>query len=296
MHYDFIPLLPLTLQQGLLYSLAVLGFAFSLRMLAYADLTLEGSFVLGGVVAAMILREEQSAILSLPTAFIAGGIAGLFTASQHCFLRINKLLSGIITLAVLYSLNLRLQERPNESFYKLKTVFSLIPENTNQLWIIIPVSILMFGLCWWLLNTRWGLFLRSCGENEKVVQKSGYDRRWFIMIGLAFSNALIALSGCLFSQYMGFSDVNIGTSLIVVALTSLMIGEILFRPTTVTGFLLAILVGSILCQLINTICLYINLHPSDHKGIVGIILIALIYGRYLMAQKQTKKPIGAEVF
>lgn len=287
---------PQTLQQGLLYSLAVLGFSFSLRMLAYADLTLEGSFVLGGVVTAVILREGQAVAWTLPAALLAGGLAGLLTASQHCFLRINKLLSGIITLAILYSLNLRIQGRPNESFYGLETVFDLLPVNANQLWCIVPISLVMFGLCWWLLNTRWGLFLRACGENENVVQKAGYDRRWFILVGIALSNALIALSGCLFSQYMGFSDINIGGGLIVIALTSLILGEIIFRPTTVTGFLLAIITGSVLCQLINTTCLYLNLHPSDHKGIVGLLLIGLIYFRKLIAQRQTKKPIGAEVF
>ena len=296
MGFDLIHILPQTLQQGLIYSLAVLGFAFSLRMLAYADLTLEGSFVLGGAMTAIVLRHEMPVLWAFPLALVAGILAGLFTASQHCFFRINKLLSGIITLAILYSLNLRLQGRPNESFYGLSTSFDLLPKGKDSLWLIIPTALALFLVCWWLLNTEWGLFLRACGENEKVVTKAGYSRVPFILIGLALSNGFIALSGCLFSQYMGFSDVNIGGGLIVVALTSLILGEILFRPTSVTGFLLAIAVGSILCQLINATCLYLNLHPSDHKGIVGFLLIGLVYCRRLIVQKQSKKPIGAEVF
>ncbi len=296
MNFDLIQIFIQTLQQGLIYSLAVLGFSFSLRMLAYADLTLEGSFVLGGVAAALVLPEQVSPLWSLPLAALAGALAGLITASQHCFLRINKLLSGIITLAILYSINLRLQGRPNESFYDMMTSFGLLQEGFNALWLIVPVVFALFLLCWWLLNTEWGLFLRACGENEKVVTKAGYSRTPFILIGLVLGNALIALSGCIFSQYMGFSDINISGGLIVIALTSLMLGEILFRPSSVSGFLLAIVVGSVLCQLINATCLYLDLHPSDHKGIVGLLLIGLIYCRRLIAQKQTKKPIGAEVF
>jgi len=265
-------------------------------MLAYADLTLEGSFVLGGVVASLVMRLGLSVAWSLPLALAAGILAGLFTASQHCFLRINKLLSGIITLTILFSLNLRLQGRPNESFYGLKTVFDLLPNGVNSLWLILPSAIAGFALCWWLLNTEWGLFLRAYGENGNVVIKAGYSKVPFILVGLGLGNGLVALSGCIFSQYIGFSDVSISGGLIVVALTSLIIGEILFRPSSITSFLLAIAIGSILCQLVNTICLYMNLHPSDHKGIVGLLLIGLVYCRRLIVQKQTTKTIGAEVF
>ena len=289
-------MLPQVLQQGLVYSLAVLGFALSLRMLAFADLTLEGSFVLGGVASAVILRDGSGAVWTLPLAMALGASAGLFTAFQHCFLRINRLLSGIITWAILYSVNLRLQQRPNESFFGRVTIFGSLPDGLDPLWLLVPVCMIVLAICWWLLKTQWGLFFRACGENENVVRKAGYSRIGFIMAGLAFSNALIALSGCLFSQYMGFSDVNLGGGLIVIALTSLILGEILFRPTGILVFLLAILVGSILCQFINTACLYINLHPSDHKGIVAILLILLVYARKTVFRLSSTRQIGAEGF
>ena len=283
-------------REGLIYSLAVLGFSLSLRMLAYADLTLQGSFVLGGVTTAIVIRQGLPVLWAFPLALLAGVFAGLFTASQHCFLRVNRLLSGIITLAVLYSLNLRLQGRPNESFYRLQTAFDLLPQGTNSIWLILPVAVALFGLFWWLLNTEWGLFLRACGENEKVVTGAGYSRLPFILVGMASANGLISLSGCLYSQYVGSSDVSSSGGLIVVALTSLILGEIIFRPTTTARFLLAIAVGSILCQLINTVCLYVNLNPADHKGIVGVLLIGLVGFRRIVFKKQTMKPIGAEVF
>lgn len=292
---ELLYMLPQSFEQGVIYSLAVLGFALALRMLAYADLTLEGSFVLGGVVSAVWLRGGHGAIWTIPLALLAGAIAGLFTATQHCYLRISKLLSGIITLSILYTVNLRIQQRPNESFYDTETVFSYLPEGTSSLWLVLPIALGAFLFCYRLLRTEFGLYLRACGENDSVVRRAGMDRRWFILLGLAISNGMIALSGGICSQYMGFSDVNISGGLIVVALTSLILGEVIFRPATIRAFMLSVLVGSVLCQFINTACLYLNLHPSDHKGVVGLLLIGLIAFRNMTAETRTRRNIGADI-
>ncbi len=296
MFLQLFQLVPQTIEQGIIYSLAVLGFAIALRMLGYADLTLEGSFVLGGVITGLLLEDGSSPYYVIIFSFLGGATAGLFTAAQHCFLRITKLLSGIITLAILYTVNLRIQGQPNVSFYNFKTIFNSFSSDVNGLFVSVPIVIIFFGLCLWLFQTNFGLFLRATGENENVVRKAGFNKKWFILSGLALSNGLIAASGSLFSQYMGFSDINIGGGLIVIGLTSLIIGEIIIRPTNVKVFLIAVLIGSIACQLINNICLQVNLHPSDHKGIVGILLIILIFCRKKFALHYDKKTIGAEVF
>lgn len=288
--------MPEALRLGLIYCLAVAGFATSLRMLAYADLTVEGSFALGGVVSAVILRNGASAHWTLFAALLAGGVAGLFTASLHCFFRVGKLLSGIITLAVLYTVNLRVQGSGNESMFGTTTVFDLIPSGLPKLSLILPAAFLGLGFLYWLLNTEFGLFLRACGENENVVRKAGYDRRVFILVGLCISNAFICMSGALFSQYAGFSDVGMGGGLIVICLTSLILGEIIVRPTSVATFLLAVLLGAFLCQAVSTACLSFDLHPSDYKGVVGLILVALIYIRQRLAKRGMRRTIGADVF
>lgn len=280
---------------GLVYSLAVLGFSFALRMLAYADLTLEGSFVLGGVVSAVMIQSGAHPGFTPVAAMLAGGLAGMMTACFHCFFRVSKLLSGIISLAILYTLNLRIQGSANESFYGSRTLFRLVPDSMPSLVIIAPAAAIVFLFFYWLLRTNFGLYLRACGENERAVSRAGYDRRLFIFAGLLLSNAAICLSGALFSQYAGFSDVGIGGGLIVICLTSLMIGEIIVRPSTTGGFLLCIVVGSILCQGINSVCLRLDLHPSDYKGVVGIALAVLVFARRRSSKSGSSRTIGADV-
>ena len=281
---------------GLVYSLAVLGFSFALRMLAYADLTLEGSFVLGGVVSAVMIQSGAHPGFTPVVAMLAGGLAGMMTACFHCFFRVSKLLSGIISLAILYTLNLRIQGAANESFYGSRTLFRLVPDSVPSLVIIVPAASIVFLFFYWLLRTKFGLYLRACGENERAVSRAGYDRRLFIFAGLFLSNATICLSGALFSQYAGFSDVGIGGGLIVICLTSLMIGEIIVRPSTTGGFLLCIVIGSILCQGINGACLTLRLHPSDYKGVVGMALALLVLFRRRWSKGESSRVIGADVF
>jgi len=286
----------LSITTGLIYSLAVLGFALSLRMLAYPDLTLEGSFVLGGVVSAVCLKHGFPPVLTIPIALLAGAAAGLFTAFIHCYCRVGKLLSGLIALAVLYTLNLRILGGPNQSFYQQQTLFSFLPDGISPLLIIIPGVGLFFLGVRFLLGTEFGLYLRACGENGAVVRKAGYDKRLFVLVGLAISNSLISLSGSLFCQYSGFSDVSIGGGLIVVALTSLILGEVILRPRRATSFLFAIALGACLCQAIAIGCLHLQLHPADYKGVVGLLLVGLVFARSYVNKRGSGHVYGSEIF
>ncbi|MCK5601721.1 hypothetical protein KAR91_07635 [Candidatus Pacearchaeota archaeon] len=285
-----------SLPLGLIFALSVLGFAVSLRFLAYADLSLPGSFVLGGTISITLIERGVHPLFAVLAAMLAGGVAGLITGSQHCFLKINKLLSGIITLAILYSVNLRIQVSPNKSYNGLDTIYGIFSGLLKPEMVIGFVTVFGFVLLYCFFKTEFGLFLRACGENEKVVTRSGYSRDVFILVGLFVSNSLIALSGSMFTQYIGFSDINIAEGIIVIALTSLMIGEIIFCPNRVSFFLVAVLAGSVLCQIINTSCLYLDIHPSDHKGVVGVLLILLMWFRKTLEKERSRQSIGADVF
>jgi len=293
---ELFALLPRTLLLGSILSLAVLGFAFSLRVMAYADLTLEGSFVLGAVAGAFVVTRDLPPFWAVPLALAFGALAGLLTASQHCFLRVNKLLSGIISLAILYSLNLRLLGSPNVSFYGSKTIFSLLPTMGGPYWVSGAILVTAFLSTAYLLASELGLFMRTYGENSSLVRRSGYPERPLILIGLMLSNALIALSGMLFSQYSGYTDVGMGTGMLVICLTSLVIGEIIIRPQTSRGFLAAILVGTLLCQTMQAVCLRFDLHPSDYKGVMGLSLAFLIFARKLLGGKTGGLGFGVDVF
>jgi putative ABC transport system permease protein len=261
---------------GLIYSLAALGFAFSLRILSYADLTAEGTFILGGVISALFIKNELSPELSLVGVIVAGILAGSITSILHCYCHVNKLLSGIITLSILYSVNLRIQGSANSSFYKMPTVFSRFQSEYSKTLFVFVIVLLVFSLFYWLLHTKFGLLLRMCGNNIILLQRNGYNKNIFIILGLSLSNASISLSGALFSQYAGFSDINNASGLIVICLTTVILGEIIVRPQSIKSFFISIIIGSILSQSVNCLCLYLNLYPADYKGIVGIILVILI--------------------
>jgi putative tryptophan/tyrosine transport system permease protein len=286
---------PNIFSQGLILSLAVLGFSISFRHLAFADLTLEGSFVLGGVITSMIITKGMNPYLTIPLSLLGGILAGVFTACLHCFARINKLLSGIITLTILYSVNLRLQQGSNSSFYNLSTIFVNLSDK-GILFNVSIIAIIAFVLIALILYTRYGLLLRACGENVKLVQRSGFNKNTLIITGLAISNALICFSGSLFSQYFGFSDVSLGNGMLISSLTALIIGEIIIRPRTVISFIYAIVIGTLIAQYIYALCLYINLNPSDYKGIVGLVLIVLIICRRYLSKSKDSVTFGSEVF
>ena len=166
-------ILPRTLLLGSILSLAVLGFSFSLRVLGYADLTLEGSFVLGTVTGAIAIQYGMNPLWAIPLALLAGALAGAMTAGQHCFLRVNKLLSGIISWAILYSLNLRLMGSPNYSFYGQQTLFTIIPSPAGVYIMGFAVAVVVFVITDYLLSTELGLFLRAYGENSALTARSG---------------------------------------------------------------------------------------------------------------------------
>lgn len=272
---------------GLIYSLAALGFAFSLRILTYADLAAEGTFILGGVISALFIKREISPELSLLGAVVAGLIAGSITSILHCYCHVNKLLSGIITLSILYSVNLRIQGSANSSFYKLPTVFSKFQSDYSKTFFVLLIVLFVFSLFYWLLHTKFGLLLRMCGNNVILLQRNGYNKNIFIILGLSLSNASISLSGALFSQYAGFSDINNASGLIVICLTTIILGEIIIRPQSINSFFISIIIGSIFSQSVNCLCLYLNLYPADYKGIVGIILIVLIVLRRHLASYES---------
>jgi len=289
--------LPNTLVLAAILSLAVLGFGFSLRILAYADLSLEGSFVLGAVVGGIAVSQGVHPLWVIPCACVSGALSGLLTAVQHCFLKVNKLLSGIISFAILYSINLRILGVPNLSLFDKTGLFQLFSSSPIAANLICGIVIICaFLVVSRLLHSELGLFMRAYGENPSMVSRAGYSQTPLILVGMAFSNALVALSGALFSQYSGYVDIGMGSGMLITCLTSLVLGEILVRPRTIPGFLVAILLGSIICQLLQVICLQLNLRPTDYKGILGLGLILLVFLRKWMLRKGGDAGFGVDVF
>ena len=276
------------LELGFIFSIFVLGMVITFRLLGFADLTIEGSFTLGGSIFAILISNGNNPILSTILAIIGGGIAGLITASLHCFGGINKLLSGIITLTMLYTMNLRIMGRSN-IYLDDHTILNLSNQSWFEFTILLVISLTIFLFIKLLLSTNFGLFLRATGENDRFIKNLKENPQNFILVGLIVSNSLVALSGCLFAQYIGYSDIGNGQGMLVSMLTAMIIGENIIRPVTLNRQIISAFIGAIIFQFLYSVALEIGVKPIDLKIIIGLLLIGfLLLAKYSQKGEQSR--------
>ncbi|MBF0554254.1 MAG: ABC transporter permease [Nitrospirae bacterium] len=295
-----ISLLDISLQQCFLYSIAVYGVVVSFRMMNFPDLTVDGSFTLGGAVLSSMITSNYPPLIALPVVAAAGFAAGSATVFLNRKLGISKILSGILIMMVLYSINLRIMGKANISLLRLTTLFSAYDtDDALKVLIFCGISVFFLICLAYLSMTRLGLFIRATGDNEFMVQTQGVNTDWLFYIGIGMANALVALSGAFVVQNQGFADVNMGIGLIITALAALIIGEsftaalvsikkFIFSKKTIDIFsntkisllpwstiseLFSALTGAFLYFLIISICLRLGLAPTDLKLATGILVI-----------------------
>lgn len=275
------------LELGLMYGLVALGVYLSFRVLDFPDLTVDGSFPLGGAVAATLIVRGVNPWQALLWATSAGILAGLCTAGLNARFRIFSLLASILTMTGLYSINLRIMGQPNLSLLNQVTFISTLepllsqipaplkPFGTTIALIVIVTSVLT------LLNlfaaTQIGLALRATGANLNMARAQGIDTDRFILLGLAISNGLTALAGALFVQINGFADVQMGVGTIVFGLVAVIVGESLTRSRRLIWITISAVVGSILYRILVAIALnadFIGLQAQD-LNLITAVLVAL---------------------
>lgn len=270
--------LPISLQQGLAYALVAVGIALTFRVLAFPDLTVDGSFPLGGAVAARLIVGGVDPALSAIAAALAGFIAGCLTGVLNTRLKINSLLAGILMMTILYSVNLRIMGRANIQLLFKPTVFTFMENMDVQRYIPVIIFFLLITvvikiLVDLFLHTEYGMALRATGDNEDMIRSLGVNTDNATVFGLGLSNALVALSGALIAQDQGFSDVGMGIGMIVAGLASIIIGEAMIKPRTVFRLTLAAIIGSILYRFIISLGLRLGLAPTDLKMATGFMVI-----------------------
>ncbi len=270
--------LPISLQQGLAYALVALGIALTFRVLAFPDLTVDGSFPLGGAVAARLIVQGVDPILSTLAALVAGFIAGCLTGILNTRLKINSLLAGILMMTILYSVNLRIMARANIQLLYRPTVFTSM-ENMDVVRFI-PIIIFFFVITVFVkilvdlfLHTEYGMALRATGDNEDMIRSLGVNTDNATIFGLGLSNAMVALSGALVAQDQGFADVGMGIGMIVAGLASIIIGEAIIKPKSVFRLTLAAVAGSVMYRFIISLGLRLGLAPTDLKMATGFMVI-----------------------
>ncbi len=281
-------LLPVAWYEGLVFGLVAIGVYLTFRVLSFPDLSVDGTFPLGGAISAVLIVGGVNPFVATLAAFGGGLSAGLVTGLLNTRLRISALLSGIIMMVGLYSVNLRIMGGANVPMLRQVTSFDMVAQILGVKgglflsigFVLIVVSILVAALNWFL-RTEIGLALRATGDNEQMVRGLGADTRKNVLLGCALSNGLVAVAGSLVAQNQGFSDVGMGIGMIVMGLASVIIGEGVFRPRGITSVLLASLGGTFLYRLFLNIALRLGLPPGDLKLITAVLVVIVLAVPYV---------------
>lgn len=276
-------LLSVSVYEGLSYAFVALGVYITFRVLAFPDLTVDGSFPLGAAVTGVLIINGINPWVATIIAFLSGAGAGIITGLLNTKLRINALLAGILMMVALYSINLLIMGRSNIPLLRETSIFDNVagwlgmrPSVVLSIIFCGTLVVLTLLLLNWFLRTEIGLALRATGDNEQMVRGLGTSTDMTTILGVSISNGFVALAGALIAQNQGFADVGMGIGMIVMGLASVIIGEGLFRPRGVSSVLLAVVGGTFAYRLFLGIALRAGLPPSNLKLITaGLVIIAL---------------------
>lgn len=282
-------------ESGLLYALMALGVYITYRVLDFPDLTVDGSFTTGAAIATVLTLNGFAPVLSLICAFVGGALAGLLTGLLHTKGKINGLLSGIIMMIALYSINLRIMGKPNLSLRGEANFF----DGGSILIIGLIMAIGVKLLLDLFFKTNLGLSLRATGDNQRMIKSFGANTEMTTIIGVSLSNALVATSGGLIAFSTNQTNNNMGVGMIVIGLASVIIGEALFGKKSIFRTTLAVVLGAIVYRLIYALALRIEwMDAQDMKLITAVIIVgALIIPtvRSAIREKQVSRKRATEV-
>ncbi len=285
-------LLITTIQQGLIYAILGIGVYVSYKILDIPDLTAEGSFPLGALLVAKLITSGVNPFIATILCFLIGSLAGLMTAIFHIKLKITGLLAGILSMTILYSVNLHINGKPNVPLGRdTSLIFDLFKVGNSALssilLLIIIVAIVKFTMDLFF-KTEIGYMLLATGDNETLVKALGQRPEHYKIIGLMYSNGLIALSGAIFAQLNRFADITMGVSIIVVALASIIIGQTILTHKKMHGSTRSI-IGAIIYRFIGALALKLGFESMDLRMINGIIVVLFIAYNNALATYHIKR-------
>ena len=285
------------LETGFIFALVSMGVYITYKILDFPDLSVDGTFPLGAAISAILLTNGVNPWVSLIVATIGGALAGATTAFLHVKLKITNLMSGILVMIALYSVNLRIMGgKSNIPLFNVDTVFSNIESKIILVAVIMIVIKVLFDL---YLKTKHGFLLIAVGDNEQVVTTIGANKDNVKVIGLMISNALVSLAGALQAQYNGFADVGMGTGMVVTGLAAVIIGvsllskiklhikekDYFIKPTTLA------IVGAILYKAAITLALRMKLDPNDLKILTAIVVVLALSANSGVFKRKKKRTI-----
>ena len=274
------------LEEGLIYAIMALGVYITYKILDFPDLSVDGTFPMGAALTAIAIVSDVPPILTLPLAFLAGALAGCVTGFIHVKLKVRDLLSGIIVMTALYSINLRITGgTSNLPFFDKDTIFSnalltnAVPE-ALQPYTTILILLLIVLLCKVLLDlylkTRSGYLLRAVGDNDILVTALAKDKGMVRILGLAIANGFAALAGCVYAQQNTFFELSVGTGTIVIGLANVIIGTQLLKGLGFIKATTAVIIGSIIYKGCVSLAIQFGLEPNDMKLITAVLLLIIL--------------------
>ena len=279
-----------TVSQGLLWAIMALGVFLTFRVLDIADLSVEGTFPLGAAVAATLIDAGHSVWFAMLIALIAGCIGGTVTALLTTKLKIPALLSGILTMIGLYSVNLMIMGKANVPLLRAETVFTLtenlfgVSSVVATLIVGLVATVIVGAIMYWFFGTVLGTAIRATGCNPQMARAQGINTNVMVILGVLISNGLVALSGALVAQSNGFADVGMGTGTIVIGLASVIIGEVLFGTRSFKNWLISVVLGSVVYRAVIAIVLELGMPPNDLK-LFTAVLVAIALSLPLIKNK-----------
>ncbi|WP_459614766.1 ABC transporter permease [Bordetella sp. 2513F-2] len=270
---------------GLIFALVALGVFISFRLLRFPDLTVDGSFPLGGAVAATLISVGADPFVSTIAATAAGAAAGMVTGWLNVRLRIMDLLASILMMIALYSINLRIMGRPNVPLIMEPTVFTVLQPGWLSDYVARPLILVGVVLAAklvldWFFATQTGLAMRATGSNGRMARAQGVNTGAMILAGMALSNALVALAGALFAQTQGGADISMGIGTIVIGLAAVIVGESILPSRRLVMTTLAVILGAIVYRFFIALALnsdFIGLQAQDLNLVTAVLVtIALV--------------------
>ena len=267
-----------TVGQGLEWSVMAIGVFLTFRILDVADLSVEGTFPLGAAVAATCIAEGLGIVPGYLLAILAGGVAGAVTGLLTTKLRIPALLSGILTMIGLYSVNLHVMGKANVGLLQDETIFTLVEKLApvgvagSALIVGAVLAFVVASIIYWFFGTEIGTAVRATGFNPQMARAQGINTNAMVVLGLVVSNALVAVSGATVAQANGFADVGMGTGTIVIGLASVIIGEVLFGTRSFKNCIISVVLGSIVYRLVIAAVLQMGMPPNDLKLFTAILV------------------------
>ncbi len=285
---SILPVLESSIEIGLIFGVLSMGLMITYKILDFYDLSLEGTYPLGAFLFASMVSKGLSPFLGIALSIVGGGLAGLLTFVLYKKFKIQALLAGILTMTILYSVNLRIVGSSNMALYTYENIFSILG-NLPKILILVLIVLVVKILLDLFLKTEQGYLLKITGDNRDLIKSLGKNPDKYVCLGLVLSNGLIALSGSLMAQHQGFADSQMGATMIVTGLASIIIGDTFLKNSRRISLTTRAIVGSLIYRLIYGLAIHIGLEPGDLKLVTALIVIIFIAYNNLSADRKIVK-------